>query len=112
MTFEVVGEADINAVIKAMMRKRKISFKEASAIVISSAMGDINNIYSGLNGELKTGMQKIVDVVDSNKLGMDARLIDPVLRMVAKQEKHLNIHFEDCSSLAMQCAEVRRRAGY
>jgi hypothetical protein len=108
--FNAVCEADVKLAVKAEMRKHKISYQEASAIVASRAMREMKGMYSGLNDELKNGMQKVVDVVDSNNFGIDARKIDPMLRRVAKQETHLNIHFEDCSSLARQCAKVQRQA--
>lgn len=105
----MLSEADINAVVKALIRKHKISRAEAYQFVVSYAMETGCRSLTDISKELKRGMERVVDTIDSCKFGVDVARMDPLFRKVAKGEPHLNIRFENCTDLARQLEECRRR---
>lgn len=107
----MMSEADIQVTIKALMREHKITYAEACAFMAEYAMRGSNKVFHDIKREFQRGMVKVVDATDTLKYGFDVTRVDPYIRRVAKQEKHLNIHLEDCSDLAKQLAECKRRAG-
>lgn len=108
----MLSEADIQVAVKALMKEHKISKEEAYKFMAEYAMKQSKKVFQDINKEFAKGMVKVVDVADSCKYGIDMTRVDPLIRRTAKEEPHLNIHFEDCRDLAMQLAACKRQAGF
>ncbi len=116
----MMSEADIIDIVKALMRKHKVSKEEACAFVLSFGWKRMM-VFEDIEKAFVKGMGKVqhlcnhmndrVALHEVSNNAYDASRVDYVIRKAAMQEPNLNIHFEDCSDLTRQLEECKRRAG-
>lgn len=117
---KMMSEADIRVTVKALVRKHKCTEMDAHAFVLSFGMKNMSRlVFEDIDKAFVKGMDKVQrycnhmngNVGQVMRKGVDMARVDPVIRRAAMQEPELNIHFEDCSDLARQLEECKRRAG-
>ena len=95
------------------MRKYNVSRDVAQGMAVEHLLKKSSQVLYLMKEEVGKGMCKLVDTIDSHKLGCDVSGMDPYIRRVAIKEPHLKISVvQDGGDLARQLAECRRRAGY
>ncbi len=100
----------LTVVIRKLRHELHVSNDEAHTILLKKIINETVDVLYDFSSGLEKNLNRVQQRIDILHNGVDMSKIDPLLKK-ASQDKRLRLTFADCSDLARQCAEARRRAG-